>query len=101
MGYGSNNKNLYLNNELVTSITIPDGVTAIPSCAFYGCNSLSSITIPDSVTSIGNYAFEYCSKLQNIYITDIAAWCNISGLDNLMRYGTSNKNLYLNNELVT
>ena len=99
MDYGSSNKKLYINNELVTSVTIPDGVTIVPSSAFRGCSSLTSVTIPDSVTSIGSYAFRNCSKLQNIYITDIAAWCNISGLNNLMVYGS--KKLYINNELAT
>ena len=60
-----------------------------------------SITIPDGVTSIGDDAFRYCSGLENIYITDIASWCNISGISNLMAYGSSNKKLYLNNELIT
>ena len=85
----------------LTSITIPDSVTDIGHFAFYNCSELASITIPDSVTSIGNQAFRGCDKLQNIYITDIAAWCNISTLYNLMEYSSSNKNLYLNNELVT
>ena len=124
MKYGASNKKLYINNELATSITIPNGVTAIPSNAFSGCTGLTSITIPDSVTSIGisafdgctgltsvaigngvtsisGYAFSGCSKLQNIYITDIAAWFNISGLDNLMLYGSNSKSIYLNNELIT
>ena len=145
--YGANNKNLYLNNELATSIAIPDGVTAIPSSAFssftsltnitipnsvtsigdyafYYCRGLTSITIPDSVTSIGNgafdsctgltsitipdsvtsigdYAFGDCNRIQNIYITDMTAWFNISGLDNLMDYGARDKELYINNKLVT
>ena len=124
MEYGASNKNLYINNELATSITIPNGVIAIPSCAFRyctglasvtipdsvtsigrvafsGCTGLTSITIPNSVTSIGEDAFQGCRKLQDIYITDISAWCNISGLYYLMDYGSSNKNLYINNELAT
>ena len=85
----------------LTSIMIPDGVTSIGDRAFSGCSGLTSVTIPDSVTSIGYFAFCDCDKLQNIYITDIAAWCNISGLNYLMSYGSSNKKLYINNELVT
>ena len=71
-------ENLYLNNELVTELTIPN-----------------------NVTSIGDEAFYNCSNLTSVYITDIAAWCNIS-------FGNYNSNplcyahnLYLNNELVT
>ena len=101
MDYGSSNKKFYLNDEFVTTLIIPDGVTTIPSYSFSGCSGLTSITIPDSVTSIGSYAFSSCGKLQDIYITDIAAWCNISGLDNLMGGSSSNKNLYVNNGLVT
>ena len=46
---------LYLNGELITDLVIPEGVTTIPSYAFY-CN-ITSATIPDSVLSIGEYAF--------------------------------------------
>ena len=85
----------------LTSVTIGGSVTSIGKSAFYNCCSLKSVTIPDSVMSIGNCAFCYCEKLQDIYITDIATWCNISGLNYLMNEGYSNKNLYLNNELAT
>ena len=85
----------------LTSITIPNSVTSIGAYAFSGCSGLNSVTIPDSVTSIGGFAFYNCNKLQNIYITNIAAWCHISGLYYLMEYGSSNKKLYINNELAT
>ena len=42
----------------LTSITIPEGVTAINPYTFSTCNSLASISIPASVTSIGEGAFE-------------------------------------------
>ena len=51
---------LYLNEEEVKDLIIPNSVTSISSYAFYGCYSLTSVTIPNSVTSIGSYAFAYC-----------------------------------------
>ena len=66
----SNGCNLYLNNELVTDLTIPDSVTTIGFCAFYNCDSLTSVTIGDSVTTIGNSAFRDCYSLTRVTIGD-------------------------------
>ena len=44
-------------DNLLASITIPQGVTSIGTFAFYCCTSLASITIPQGVTSIGSSAF--------------------------------------------
>ena len=41
----------------LTEITIPDSVTSIGDCSFWGCTSLTEITLPDSVTYIGYKAF--------------------------------------------
>ena len=79
-------ENLYLNNELVADLIIPDSVTEIVDFAFSYCTSLTSIIIPDSVTSIGDYAFRYCTSLTNITIHDSvtkigdAAFYNCSSL---------------------
>ena len=91
----------FLDSASLVTIKIPNNIKSINNYAFYNCSKLASITIPDSVTSIGEAAFYNCNKLQDIYITDIAAWCNISGLNYLMGEGASKKNLYLNNELIT
>ena len=61
---------LYLNDELVENLMIPDGVTSINNYAFEYCNSLASISIPDSVTTIGDSAFKNCSNLTSISIPD-------------------------------
>ena len=61
---------LYLNNEKVTDLVIPDDVTSISRNAFLGCTGLTSVTIPDSVTSIGGAAFRYCTGLTSVTIGD-------------------------------
>ncbi len=70
----SKNTNLYLNNELVTNLIIPNSVTSIGGYAFAGCDSLTSVTIPDSVTSIGYAAFSDCDSLTSVIFKNIEGW---------------------------
>lgn len=53
-------------NSAVTSVTIPDSVTAILDRAFANCSQLTNISIPNSVKSIGFSAFEHCTSLKSI-----------------------------------
>ena len=91
----------FCNCTSLTSVTIPDSVTSIGDCAFSNCSKLISITIPNSVTSIGGYAFSNCTSLEKVNITDLKAWCEIK----FSRYDANPlyyaKNLYLNDVLVT
>ncbi len=48
--------------------TIPNSVTKIGPCAFFGCDGLTSIDIPNSITSIGDNAFQDCTGLTSIVI---------------------------------
>ncbi len=52
----------------LTSVTIPDSVTAIEYFAFNGCRSLTSVTIPNSVTTIAHEVFNDCSGLTSVTI---------------------------------
>lgn len=60
--------NLYINNELVTDLVIPETIAEIQHGAFEGARCLTSVTIPNSVISIGEYAFADCSNLTSITI---------------------------------
>ena len=93
--------NLYLNDEKLTSLVIPGGVTEIKDIAFYKCSGLTSVTIGNSVTSIGESAFYNCSGLKEVHINDISAWCKIEFVgfqSNPLYYA---HNLYLNDEKLT
>ncbi|MBO4697961.1 MAG: leucine-rich repeat protein, partial [Lachnospiraceae bacterium] len=61
---------LYINNELVTELVIPDDVASIGQYAFYYCTGLTAVTIGNGVTSIGNHAFQNCSGLTSVTIPD-------------------------------
>ena len=60
--------NLYINDNIVTDLVIPNSVTEIRNSAFSGATCLSSLTIPNSVTSIGFRAFDGCSGLTSVTI---------------------------------
>lgn len=68
--YGTNPLNnmgsLYLNDELLEDIIIPDGVTKINDNAFSGYKFIKSITIPSSVEIVGDFAFYYCLNLNKV-----------------------------------
>lgn len=70
----------------ITSITIPDSVTAIDNCAFASCPSLTSINLPESVTEIGEMAFMGCTSLISINIPDsvtVISGCAFAGCTSL------------------
>ena len=63
-------KKLYLNNQLLTDLVIPDGITTIHAYAFRNCTDLTSVTIPDGVTTIGHSALYGCTSLTSVKIPD-------------------------------
>lgn len=82
---------LSLKSVTVTGVNILDG-------AFYGCSGLTSVTIGNGVTRIDTSAFSGCSSLTSIYYTgNVAGWCGISGLEQLM---SQSRTLYIGGKKV-
>ncbi len=54
---------MYLNNELLTSLEIPNEVTSIGNYTFYGCSELTEINMPSNLTHIGVSAFVGCDNI--------------------------------------
>ena len=126
MQNGTSTKTLYINEkEMTGELVIPNGITTIPSGAFYNCGSLTSITIPNSVTNIESNAFCNCSSITNIiipnsvtsigdrafygcslieeikYTGNITDWCAVGGIGNLTQYGKSDRTLYIGGNEIT
>lgn len=59
--------NLYLNNELITQLIIPETVTMINAYVFFNCQTITSVIIPSSVKFIDHDAFLHCSNLTSVY----------------------------------
>ena len=59
---------LYLNDQLLTELTIPENITEIKDYAFYGCSSIEKVIISDNVTSIGKNVFSCCDALSSVTI---------------------------------
>lgn len=74
--------NLYLGNQVITELVIPEGVTSIGNYAFCGTN-FRSVTIPDSVASIGHAAFSGSAVerlVLNAALIDDSAFSNCTSL---------------------
>ncbi len=94
-------KNLYLDNELVTDLVIPEGIEKINNYTFYGCTSLINVEIPNSVTSIGSHVFYQCTSLTSIDIPNsvtsigYSAFYGCTGLESVrLSEGISNIDNY-------
>lgn len=117
-------KNLYLNNQLVTDLVIPNDITTLKAGSFYNCTSIKSITLHDEVTSIGQNAFYGCSGLGSItipmslktvgtnafsgagssravYVEDLEAWCNITFANTSANPLSASGQLYVEGTKVT
>ncbi len=108
IGFGEHDANplvfahrLFVGEEEITKLKIPEGVTSIAKGAFMFCNGLTSVQIPDSVTVIEEYAFLGCGGLREVHIDDLAAWCKIKfGINDANPLGLMHR-LFVGEEEIT
>ncbi len=65
---------LYLNNEPITDLVIPDSVTRIGNYVFSKCKGLTYVVIPTSVEQISTYAFSGCQTFTVYYGGSSLEW---------------------------
>lgn len=69
---------------------------------YWVSKNITQFAIPNGLTNIGRNTFSGCSALSKIYYSgNVNGWVQISGLENLMKYGSQYKSLYINNVLLT
>lgn len=61
---------LYIDNLLVTNITIPNEITEINDFAFSRCNSITTMKTSENVEIIGKSAFNNCPNLTTVQLSN-------------------------------
>lgn len=57
---------LFVNGKILTTLTIPEGMTEIKDYRFVNCQSLINVIFPETLISIGEYAFQQCRSLKTV-----------------------------------
>ena len=68
LGGRSAGGDIFLNDERLETVDVPEGVSTINAYAFYNCKSIKTVTLPITVGAIGPDAFRGCSNLESVTI---------------------------------
>lgn len=58
---------IYMNNEEIIDVVLPEGTEYIGRNAFNGCSSIKSLTIPSTVEYINDNIIKGCEDLRDVY----------------------------------
>ena len=109
-GYTVSKINKFSNNSYLTSLILPDTVTAFSSSAFADCKNLTSVTMPSNVAALSDKLFSGCVALADFTIpssvtsignetfydcplTSITIPCNVTSIGAKAFRGTNLKTL--------
>ena len=92
---------LVVEGNKVKKLVIPNGVERINDYAFIDNALLTEVTIPASVHYMGKQAFQGCSNIRKVATESVDAWCGIEFYDESANPITLTGELYQGNQLVT
>ncbi len=79
------------------TITIPEGVTAIPDRLFQYANRIEKIVLPSTVKTIGSYAFNGTSACKEIVVPENTALTSVHGT--MFAYASGITSIYIPSNL--
>ena len=110
-GFISSITKVFLNDQEIKDLVIPDGVAIIEPNTFNKFKSIETVYIPADVDSIGDNAFLGCTNINKVTTHDVASWCGIHFGNTLITQNESyiflsnpvciSRNLYIGNEQLT
>lgn len=92
---------LGISDKTVTSVALPEYLTAIGADAFTGCSALHTVYIPEGVSSIGVRAFYGCGALRYLYFGGQTETWNTVVKGANWDANTGNYSLYCTDEDIT
>jgi len=84
---------LYINNEKITDLEIPEGVTFVGDYLFNNCQAIETIELPNSLMIIGKESFANMKNLRTIVIKE-----NIDLIKDSAFKGCENLEIYVERE---
>ena len=70
-------QNLYIGNERLTELDIPEGVEEIGYSAFYRCLGITKVSLPSTLKKVGANAFADCTDIRIVNVTSLRDYCSI------------------------
>ena len=92
---------VFANNEILKSVTIPDGVVSIGDHSFAECKVLQSVSLPESLQWLGNLVFQGDIELSEISLPENLIRIGMNPFDrcdSLESLDISENNIYYSTE---